>query len=61
MFIGQFPMAILPGRYAPLGRGWVFPTCAARAFVPTMFAFVHARAPRTSAGAMSPPAIPAGA
>jgi hypothetical protein len=61
----EIPMVILPGQDAPLGRpligGLLFAPCATRVFVPTMFAFEHARAPRTSAGARDPSAIPAGA
>jgi multidrug efflux pump subunit AcrB len=65
MIIGMVPMAILPGQNAPLGRavigGLLFATCATLVFVPTMFAFVHARAPKTSAMATNPSALPAGA
>jgi multidrug efflux pump subunit AcrB len=65
MIIGMVPMAILPGQNAPLGRavigGLLFATCATLVFVPTMFSFVHARAPRRSAGAPNPAPIPAGA
>nr|MEA2799094.1 hypothetical protein [Phenylobacterium sp.] len=65
MIIGMVPMAILPGQNAPLGRavigGLLFATCATLVFVPTMFSFVHARAPKRSAGAPNPSPIPAGA
>jgi hypothetical protein len=66
MIIGMSPMmALLPGRNAAGGRAVVgrplFATCAILVFVPTIFAFVHARASRTSAGAPDPTAIPAGA
>ena len=67
MIIGMIPMAILPGQNAPLGRavigGLLFATCATLVFVPTMFALVHARAPKTapkktSAEAIDPSADP---
>ncbi|MDB5463138.1 MAG: transporter [Phenylobacterium sp.] len=67
MIIGMIPMAILPGQNAPLGRavigGLLFATCATLVFVPTMFALVHTRAPKTapkkaSAGATDPSADP---
>ncbi|HXA37377.1 MAG TPA: efflux RND transporter permease subunit [Phenylobacterium sp.] len=65
MIIGMIPMAVLPGQNAPLGRavigGLLFATCATLVFVPTMFSFVHARAPKRSAGAPNPSPIPAGA
>jgi len=63
MIIGMVPMAILPGQNAPLGRavigGLLFATCATLVFVPTVFSFVHARAPRRSAAAPTPSPIPA--
>ena len=60
MIIGMIPMmALLPGRNAAGGRAVVgrplFATCAILVFAPTIFAFVHARAPRTSAGPQTPP------
>jgi multidrug efflux pump subunit AcrB len=62
MIIGMIPMAILPGQNAPLGRavigGLLFATCATLIFVPTMFALVHARAPKKSTGATDPAADP---
>jgi multidrug efflux pump subunit AcrB len=66
MIIGMVPMAILPGQNAPLGRavigGLMFATCATLIFVPTMFAFVHSRAPKNApkktAGAANPSADP---
>jgi multidrug efflux pump subunit AcrB len=65
MIIGMIPMAILPGQNAPLGRavigGLLFATCATLIFVPTMFSFVHARAPKRPAGAPNPSPVPAGA
>jgi multidrug efflux pump subunit AcrB len=64
MIIGMVPMAVLPGQNAPLGRavigGLLFATCATLVFVPTMFSFVHARAPKPAA-APTPSAVPAGA
>jgi multidrug efflux pump subunit AcrB len=64
MIIGMVPMAVLPGQNAPLGRavigGLMFATCATLVFVPTMFSFVHARAPKRSTAAPTPSAIPAG-
>jgi multidrug efflux pump subunit AcrB len=64
MIIGMVPMAILPGLNAPLGRavigGLLFATCATLVFVPTVFSLVHARAPKRSAAAPTPSAIPVG-
>jgi multidrug efflux pump subunit AcrB len=64
MIIGMVPMAVLPGQNAPLGRavigGLLFATCATLVFVPTVFSFVHAHAPKRSAAAPTPSAIPAG-
>ncbi|MDB5458273.1 MAG: transporter [Caulobacteraceae bacterium] len=63
MIIGMVPMALLPGQNGPLGRavigGLLFATCATLIFVPTMFSLVHARAPKRSAEATDPSAIPA--
>ncbi len=65
MIIGMIPTAILPGQNAPLGRavigGLLFATCATLIFVPTMFSFVHARAPKKSGEATDLSAVPAGA
>jgi multidrug efflux pump subunit AcrB len=65
MIIGMIPTAILPGQNAPLGRavigGLLFATCATLVFVPTMFSFVHARAPKTSGEATGLSAVSAGA
>jgi multidrug efflux pump subunit AcrB len=65
MIIGMVPMAVLPGQNAPLGRavigGLLFATCATLVFVPTVFSFVHARAPKRSVAAPTPSPIPAGA
>jgi multidrug efflux pump subunit AcrB len=64
MIIGMVPMAVLPGQNAPLGRavigGLLFATCATLIFVPTVFSFVHARAPKRSVAAPTPSPIPAG-
>jgi len=64
MIIGMVPMAVLPGQNAPLGRavigGLLFATCATLVFVPTVFSFVHARAPKRSVAAPTPSPIPAG-
>jgi len=63
MIIGMVPMAVLPGQNAPLGRavigGLLFATCATLLFVPTVFSFVHSRAPKPSPAAAPPSAVPA--
>jgi multidrug efflux pump subunit AcrB len=53
MIIGMLPMALEPGPNTPLGRavigGLTFATFTTLLFVPTMFALVHARRPRSAA------------